>query len=139
MTTPTARAAGFSGGLCCVKGQPGPEDVVGCVLVGVSKVTARKAAEHVLADAVSGSGVPAAGAPLGGVTGIDLNDQPSGAFSLGAQHAEEHPPPAPAVAAKYDLDHRVGSQDRRYANSCCSMPEVKPLNWFATCEGEPPG
>ena len=92
MTTPTAEAAGFSGSLRCLKGQPGPEYVVGRILVGMRAVATRQTAEFSLTDAVPGSQVPAPGAPLGSVTGIYLSDHPSGAFSLGVQHAEEHPP-----------------------------------------------
>jgi hypothetical protein len=43
---------------------------------------------------------------------------------------------APAVTAKHDRDHRVRRRERRYGNPALSQREVRPLNWFATREGE---
>jgi hypothetical protein len=62
-TTPTAEAAGFSGSLRCLKGQPGPEYVVGRILVGMRAVATRQTAEFSLTDTVPGSHVPAPDAP----------------------------------------------------------------------------
>ena len=35
------------------------------------------------------------------MTGVDLDNNPSGAFSLGAQHVEEHPPSGIEAAAPF--------------------------------------
>jgi len=43
---------------------------------------------------------------------------------------------APAVAAKHDLDHKVGSRDRRCGNSARSTRDVYPFIWFATYDGK---
>lgn len=42
---------------------------------------------------------------------------------------------APTVATKNDLDHNVGSQERRLADSTCSTRKVNPFNWLAICAG----
>ncbi len=93
MTTPTASAAGFSGSIGCrLTDQPGPEDILRRVQISVRRVTAHQATEQRLGNAVPRRDVPAMRACLRGMAGIHLNHHPSGAFSLGAQHAEEHPP-----------------------------------------------
>jgi hypothetical protein len=80
----------FSGFL---KGKPCPQNVPGGVYVGVGLVAASETSELRLGDAVSRSDVPAFGAPLGSMTGIDCGHVPSGAFSLGGQDSQEDAPP----------------------------------------------
>ena len=93
MTTPTASAAGFSGSIGrCPTGQPGPENVLRRVYVGVRRVTACQATEQRLANAVPCRDVPAPRAGLRSMAGIYLNHYSSGTFSLGAQHVEEYSP-----------------------------------------------
>jgi hypothetical protein len=87
VTPPLPEGSGFSGRFRSLTGKPCPQNVLGCVYVGVSPVATRHAAEVGLADAVSCSDMPAPRATLRGVTGIGLNYYSSGAFSLGA--AEE--------------------------------------------------
>ena len=55
-------------------------------------VAVGQAAELGLADAVPRPGVPALGASLGGVTGVDCDHLPPGAFSLGGKDAQEDAP-----------------------------------------------
>src|SRR4029453_4236869 len=45
----------------------------------------------------------------------------------------------PTEVARYDLDHRGGSRERRCGNSPRSTREVKPLHWWATSAGEVSG
>jgi hypothetical protein len=112
VTTPTASAAGFSGSIGRRQtGQPGPENVLRRVHVGVRRVTACQATEQRLANAVPCRDVPAPRAGLRGMAGIDLNHYSSGTFSLGAQRAEKHPPPRVedrAVQAAFSSHVRSG-------------------------------
>lgn len=86
--------SGFSGCLRSLKGQPGPQNVLGGIRVRVCLVAACSAAEYSLRDAVSRCNVSTLRAPLRGVTGGHLNYHSSSALSLGVQYVEEHPHPA---------------------------------------------
>ena len=106
MTPPLPGGNSFSGRSRSLKGQPGPEYVFRRVHVSVHLAPAREAAELCLRDTVPGRDVPALRASLRSMTGVDLDNDPSSAFSLGVQHAEKHPHPvsrmdlfSPALAA----------------------------------------
>lgn len=75
-----------------LEGKPCPEYVPGGVDVGVGLVAAGQTSGLRLGDAVPRRGMPTLGAPLGGVTGVDCDHCPSGAFSLGGQDAQEDAP-----------------------------------------------
>ena len=75
-----------------LKGKPCPQYVSGGVDVGVGLVAAGQTSELRLSDAVLRCCVPALGAPPGGVTGVDCDHLPSGAFSLGGQDSQEDAP-----------------------------------------------
>jgi hypothetical protein len=92
VTPLTADVASFSGRVRGLTGKPCPQDVRGRVLVGVRAVPARNASEGSLVDTVLSRAVPTAGAGTGGVGGVHRDQRPSGAFSLGGEDREEHPP-----------------------------------------------
>jgi hypothetical protein len=92
--TPALReGSGFSGRSCSPKGQPGPQEGLCGVHVGVGLVAARQAAGYRLGDTVPRRGVPAPGTAPGGVAGVYCHHHPSGAFSLGVQDRQETPLP----------------------------------------------
>ena len=73
------------------EGPAGPQEVDSGIVVRVGLMAARQTAKGGLTDAVLRSDVPTPGTALRGMAGIDLDHYPSGAFSLVAQHVEEHP------------------------------------------------
>ncbi len=83
---------GFSLSRSFAKGQPGPEYVRGADDVRMPSEVAGDAGEVGLGDTVLLGAVPTLGAGAGGVGGVHRNDDTTGAFSLGVQHVEEHPP-----------------------------------------------
>jgi hypothetical protein len=78
--------------LSLLKGKPCPQDVLCGIRVCVGLVAACETSERRLTDAVPRRYVPALGAPLRGVTGIDCDHLPSSAFSLGGQDPQKNTP-----------------------------------------------
>lgn len=92
VTPPLVNGAASQVRFALLEGKPCPQDVHGGVNVRVGLVAARKTPELRLGNAVAFRGVPALRAPLGGVTRVDSDHCPSGAFSLGGQDPQEDAP-----------------------------------------------
>ncbi len=138
VTPLTVEAVSFSGRLNVIlTDKPCPQNVDGRVLVRVRGVPAPPTAELGPGGPVLLGDVPAGRAALGGVAGVDLDDDPSGTFSLDAQHPEEHPHPASWI----DLFSPDRPSTLSFSTAIRSWPRTSPSAvlraWPSRCRATP--